>query len=107
MDLARIAGETLEIIERGEYRTPSGRTVAVRGSIDAAVGGTILYTPQDVEALVSARTAVQTSLPVGQPTRVEVTPETTTAARWSDLVDRPRRRGRDAGVDWGSWASLG
>jgi uncharacterized protein (TIGR02452 family) len=78
MSLADVAGETLSIIERGAYRAPSGRTVALRDQIDAAVSGTTLYTPDDLAALVAARPPEAPHRE--QPAHVEVTPGTTAQA---------------------------
>src|SRR5438128_2585094 len=72
MSLKGIAEETVEICERGEYVAPSGKRVAIRELIDAAVRGTNLYRPADYASLpVSAG---------GAAPKIEVTGETTGAA---------------------------
>jgi uncharacterized protein (TIGR02452 family) len=71
MSRSGIAKQTLEIIERGSYVAPSGRTVELRAAIDAAVRGTALYAPEALDRLAPAGT--------GRP-RIEVTDETTGAA---------------------------
>jgi hypothetical protein len=76
MDLKGIATETLAITERGGYTAPSGSAVDLRGSIDAAVHGTVLYTPEDLDRLKRPGPRPTT----GTRPRVEVTPETTAAA---------------------------
>jgi uncharacterized protein (TIGR02452 family) len=70
---ATIAAQTLEILERGSYRAPSGRTVSIAADLERAVAGTRLFTPEELEVLKfdSAMTLQ---------TRLEVTPETTLEA---------------------------
>jgi Uncharacterized protein conserved in bacteria (DUF2263) len=75
MDLRDVATETLAIIARGAYRAPSGAMVDLRELIDASMRGTVLYTPQDLDALVPLHPGT-----AGGPPRLEGTPETTTAA---------------------------
>lgn len=41
------ARETLEILEKGEYRSPSGRVIRIAGGLDTALKGTRLYRPAD------------------------------------------------------------
>jgi uncharacterized protein (TIGR02452 family) len=78
LDLVNVARETLSIVDGGTYATPSGVTVDVRGRIDTAVRGTVLYTPADLAALTARRGDVRT---IGHAaTRIDVTPETTAAA---------------------------
>jgi uncharacterized protein (TIGR02452 family) len=48
---ARIAQETLEILDRGNYRAPSAREVDLRAMIDHAVRGSVLYRPDGFDAL--------------------------------------------------------
>ena len=70
------AQETVEILGRGDYPAPSGRTVSIAGSLARAVQGTILYRPDELDELLR-------SLPAAAPgteTRTEVTDETTLAA---------------------------
>ncbi len=70
---AAIAAETLQILERGTYRAPSGRTVSVANALQAAVGGSVLHRP-DTSLLLPA--------PPGQfsEARTEVSGETTLEA---------------------------
>jgi len=72
MSLAAVAKETLAIVERGEYRAPSGKTVTIPAK--AAIGTTRLYVPEALERLVAERT------PGTLPTKIEVTDETTARA---------------------------
>jgi uncharacterized protein (TIGR02452 family) len=74
MSLTGVAKETLAIVEKGEYRAPSGAVVTLRDAIDAAVRGTVLYGPVQVQQLEVARTDR------ASPPRVEVTAETTARA---------------------------
>jgi uncharacterized protein (TIGR02452 family) len=71
---SRVAEETLEIVRTGRYVAPSGRTVDVKSEVEAAVSGTLLYTPASFDSLPRK--------PGGAPTpaRVEVTNETTAQA---------------------------
>jgi uncharacterized protein (TIGR02452 family) len=76
MALNGVAQQTLEIVDRGSYLAPSGKTVDVRAAVDAAVRGTSLYRPSDLDALAplpERRSAAATP-------RIEVTPETTAEA---------------------------
>ena len=78
MSLKGVAKHTLEIVERGEYTSPSGASISVRNGVDAAIRGTMLYRP---EALVALATSGNPSSNAAPP-RIEITDETTgTAAR--------------------------
>jgi len=72
--MKEVARETLEIIDRGSYTAPSGRTVDVRDAIAAAIRGTRVYAPDDLRAPFGAGSKVIA------PLRVEVTRETTAEA---------------------------
>ena len=72
MSLAGIAKDTLAVIERGTYTAPSGAQVVVRESIDAAIAGTILYTP---DALDDLRSTAQGTAPAQVEVRAETTGE--------------------------------
>jgi uncharacterized protein (TIGR02452 family) len=75
MSLTDLAKHTLDVIAQGSYQSPSGATVVLRERIDAAVRGSVLYRPADLDALWARLPAGS-----GAPPRVEVTAETTTAA---------------------------
>jgi uncharacterized protein (TIGR02452 family) len=77
MSLAGVAKETLDIIARGSYVAPSGKTVSVRAQVDAAVHRTMLYRPADLDALLAARPP--RSAAAGS-AHIEITPETTAQA---------------------------
>jgi uncharacterized protein (TIGR02452 family) len=72
MSLTGVAKETLAIVERGEYRAPSGKTVSI--PVKPAIEGTRLYLPEELERLVAAQA------PGNFSTRIEVTGETTAQA---------------------------
>lgn len=76
MSLAGVAKETLEIIERGSYRAPSGSTVELARQIARAVCGTSLYRPAELAELVSRGT---TQSRTAQLPAIEVVAETTAA----------------------------
>lgn len=63
-----VAKETLDVLKKKSYTSPSGKTVDISAALDSAVKGTILYHDQP--------TAPQTTCI----TKVEVTNETTAAA---------------------------
>ncbi|WP_019631303.1 TIGR02452 family protein [Actinomadura atramentaria] len=67
-----VARQTVEILDRGAYAAPSGRTVDLAARLAAAVRGTVLYRPADLPAPPPPGG--------GGPTRIEVTGETTLAA---------------------------
>ncbi|GAA4146313.1 TIGR02452 family protein [Actinomadura keratinilytica] len=70
------AQQTVAIIERGGYTAPSGRAVALADRIGAAVRGTVLYRPAELDELLAR---LPDAAGTGG-TRVEVTAETTLAA---------------------------
>src|SRR4051794_11248379 len=74
MSTSGVARETLSIVERGTYVAPSGATIDIRAQIDAAVRGTALYRPHDLDTLTFPPPS-STSAP-----RIEVTGETTAEA---------------------------
>jgi uncharacterized protein (TIGR02452 family) len=75
VDLRDVAADTLEIIDRRAYTTRGGAAVDLGAAIDAAVRGTTLFTPEDLDALAKAPRPAG-----GRRPRVEVTDETTAAA---------------------------
>ncbi|TYK46118.1 TIGR02452 family protein [Actinomadura decatromicini] len=72
----QIAQETVSIIERGGYASPSGRTVPIADALAEAVRGTVLYRPDELDDLLRRLPAADP----GTETRIEVTGETTLAA---------------------------
>jgi uncharacterized protein (TIGR02452 family) len=73
---ANLAKETLAIVERASYVTPSGRTVDLRADLRAMLDGTVVYSPGDLASLAG------TEMPSAAEgtTSLEVTVETTLAA---------------------------
>lgn len=73
MSLAGLARDTVAIVERGTYTSPSGQVVSIRAEVDAARSGTVLYRPDDFDAL---------ALPAGDAgaPRIEVWADTTGGA---------------------------
>jgi uncharacterized protein (TIGR02452 family) len=69
------AQETVAVLERGDYTAPSGRTVSIAGDLARAVEGTVLYRPDELDALLKRPPAGPRAA-----TRIEVTGETTLAA---------------------------
>jgi uncharacterized protein (TIGR02452 family) len=68
------AQETVAILERGDYTAPSGRTVSIADGLARAVENTVLYRPDELDALLKRLPAIEVE------TRIEVTGETTLAA---------------------------
>ena len=70
------AKETLEVMGRGEYTSPSGRVVRIADGLAAALKGTRLYRPGDFPGASSECTGRRETTDV----HVEVTPETSLQA---------------------------
>ena len=81
------ARETLEIMGRGEYRSPSGRIVRIADAMASALKGTRLYRHEDFPDEVAGCEG----RPVAPEVRIEVTPETSleAARRLSADAARP------------------
>jgi uncharacterized protein (TIGR02452 family) len=79
MSLKAAAEDTLAIIERGHYLSAGGKTVLVRDLIDAAVRGTVLLRPDDLDTPTAERGQGQAG-PAAITARLEITPETTAQA---------------------------
>ncbi|RKH43666.1 TIGR02452 family protein [Corallococcus sicarius] len=75
MSLSGIAKETVGIVERGEYVSPSGQPVLFRESVERALRGTVLYRPGDFAGLPWPEPRAGGVAP-----RIEVTSEKTGAA---------------------------
>ncbi len=69
----QLAQETLTILGSGVYRAPSGRTISIADSLQAAVDSSVLYRPGASPASLTPQAGQFT-------TRVEVTGETTLEA---------------------------
>ncbi len=53
MSLKGTAKETLKILEEGQYVSPSGQTIRIKDEQDYAVKGTVLYTPEKAQEILS------------------------------------------------------
>jgi uncharacterized protein (TIGR02452 family) len=84
MSLSEVGKETVEVVKRGEYRAPSGRSVSIAAEVSGAVAGTVLYRPQELELLVESRVGG-----TGAP-QISVTAEST--------ADAAKRLVQDEGV---------
>lgn len=73
MSLAGLAKETVAIVERGSYTGPSGQVVSIAGAVAAARKGTVLYRPDDFDAL-------PVPAGIGEAPRIEVWADTTGGA---------------------------
>jgi uncharacterized protein (TIGR02452 family) len=72
MKTIQIASDTLDILERGHYKSPLGKTRDVATALKTAIDGTQLYLPEELECL---------GLPnVQHQTQITVTPESTLEA---------------------------
>ncbi|MFC4912824.1 TIGR02452 family protein [Actinomadura gamaensis] len=88
------ARQTVEILERGGYRAPSGREVELSAKLRACVDGTVLYRPAELTALLDALPPVP---PDAEATRVEVTTETTLQAALRLTTQNGASDGAEAG----------
>jgi uncharacterized protein (TIGR02452 family) len=70
---ATIAAETIQVLEKGWYESPTGNRIELRASLEHAVKGTRLYEPHELERL-------KPLLEKRFETRIEFTPETTLEA---------------------------
>ncbi|GAA2165198.1 TIGR02452 family protein [Actinomadura napierensis] len=83
-----VAQETVAILERGDYRAPAGHTVSITESLARCVRDTVLYRPDELDALLGRLPAPEdgvgpedgTGPEDWTKTRIEVTDETTLAA---------------------------
>jgi uncharacterized protein (TIGR02452 family) len=75
---ARIAAETLAILNAGRYRGANGREIELGDAIQAAVARTALYRPDDAAALRSKASEILRQRQ--HPTRIEVRNESTFSA---------------------------
>ncbi|MFO0952704.1 MAG: TIGR02452 family protein [Isosphaeraceae bacterium] len=71
---ADMARETVEIVERGSYRSASGRDVEIAGAVRACLDSTRLFLPEDLERL---RGEILGRPGAGHVTAFEVVNETT------------------------------
>lgn len=76
MTLAGVAAETVAIVDRGAYTSPSGQVVSIAAGVAAAARGTVLYRPEDFGAMLRPQGGAHSG-------KMEVRADTTAgAARW-------------------------
>lgn len=80
MGLSGIAKQTLEIVATGAYQAPSGRRVELSSAVASAVRETVLYTPDELERLVTSPGASAAASSASTRMRIEVTAESTAEA---------------------------
>jgi uncharacterized protein (TIGR02452 family) len=80
---AKLAQETVQIVELGTYQSPCGRTVQIGEQVRSCVGGTRYFPPEHLDQLRSD--SLQS--PAGLPVRIEVANETTLAGAGRVLAD--------------------
>jgi uncharacterized protein (TIGR02452 family) len=78
MSLKGIAKQTLDVIERGGYESPSGGWVELGSAIAAAVAGTEVFTPDRLATMLAQRPAELE--PSERRPAITVTPESTQQA---------------------------
>lgn len=81
MSLRGVAQQTLEIIERGGYAASDGTFVELAADIEAAIAGTLLYSPRQLESLLVGGEGA------GAPPIIEVTGELTQEAARRLVLD--------------------
>lgn len=77
---ARIAAETVEIINSGSYLSPSGATVSIKDAVDSAVSHTRSITPDETQSLRTGAGVLMSQRELS--TLFDVQNETTFAATW-------------------------
>jgi uncharacterized protein (TIGR02452 family) len=82
------ARETVEILKRGSYLGPEGRTVSIRIELESARTGTLLHAPEDFNEVFRRRDEILRDRLQSRPTRFEVANETTLASI-RRLLDEP------------------
>ncbi len=78
MSLKGIAKETLAFLDAGGFASPGGVAVTLQPQLSAAIEGTRLFTPEELERLLAESPADKPA--AGPPPRIEVTGETTQVA---------------------------
>ena len=77
---ARVARETVEILERGWYTAPGGARVSIRDELERARTGSVLYTPARLEAIRERLEQLLRERAERPPAVIEVANETALAA---------------------------
>ncbi len=88
-DRARIAQETLAILEEGQYINGYDRRVSIDEDLKRAIQGSVLYRPAELPALREQVRQLQAA-PKSAAAQIEVTGETTLAAASRLVVDEGR-----------------
>jgi uncharacterized protein (TIGR02452 family) len=88
-DRARIAQETLAILEEGQYINGYDRRVSIEEDLKEAIQGSVLYRPDELPALREQVRQLQAA-PKSAAAKIEVTGETTLAAASRLVVDEGR-----------------
>lgn len=86
---ARIAQETLAILEEGQYINGYDRRVSINEDLKRAIQGSVLYRPNELPALREQVRQLQAA-PKSAAAKIEVTGETTLAAASRLVVDEGR-----------------
>lgn len=86
---ARIAQETLTILEEGQYINGYDRRVSIDEDLKRAIQGSVLYRPDELPALREQVRQLQ-GVPKSAAAKIEVTGETTLAAASRLVVDEGR-----------------
>jgi uncharacterized protein (TIGR02452 family) len=74
---AETAQETVSILERGHYSSPSGRRVSVAAELEVARSGSLLYTPHELDTVVAEAVRRLRGETASRATVFEVVNETT------------------------------
>ena len=77
---AQVARQTLEILDRGCYESPTGQVVHIQGALVAAMSGSVHYRPTDFDEVFALRDRVIAERGVQPPIEFEVVNETTLSA---------------------------
>jgi len=77
---AHVARDTLEILDKGFYESPTGRIVHIRGALEAAISGSVHYRPTDFDEVFALRDRMLAERGVQPPIEFEVVNKTTLSA---------------------------
>src|ERR1700756_1709336 len=88
---AQVAEETVAITRRGWYETPAGERVSIADALEHARSHTLLYVPDDFDALESRCAGILAARP-RLDTHFEVVNETTLSAAARLVAERPGGR---------------
>ena len=86
---AEIAQHTVEILERGWYTLPNGRTVSLGDSVRDAAQGSRHYAPEDFGEVFARRDQMLAAIPDSGPAQIDVVNATTLAAARKLVESRP------------------